>query len=133
LEEVRTPWSKLPEPLEFDPSPDKSFVPHMIALAKEHGFLLHFHRIKKRPPVDPAAVEDLALVEYLRQLEAFVESQGCAYTDETPETSLTREMYVDPSHLNDEPQHQRPYMDLFWRLVKPSLAPAFSLPAPTSR
>ena len=36
-------------PAVFDPSPDVSFLPHLVSLCKQHNIQLHFHRIKRRP------------------------------------------------------------------------------------
>jgi DNA-binding transcriptional regulator YdaS (Cro superfamily) len=110
-------------PTAFDPAPDKSFLPHMIKLAKEHGFQLHFHRIKWRPESPEDTQTPGQIAAYLADLKLYLNEQGCLLTDESTEPAITAEMYVDDAHINTSPQFQHPYMHAFWRCVKPALSP----------
>lgn len=111
------------EPLVFDPSPESSFLPHMVALAEKHGFKLHFHRIKLNPAFPGKGNEaELTLPAYLRALQDYLESKGCLYTDESVEHEITSDMYVDHSHIKSAPVIQQAYMNVFWRHVQSSIA-----------
>jgi hypothetical protein len=121
------------EPIVFDSSHEHSFLPHMIDLAKKHGFVLHFHRVKRRPSDGIEPVDDAALTAYLDASRVYVEGQGCVFSDESKDTTLTEDMYIDGDHLRREPQFQEPYMRNFWQRVQPLLAPKFKAPvAPTT-
>jgi len=66
-------------PIAFDPSPDQSFLPHMVKLAQQAGFKLHFHRIKTNPDMAPPMDEvQRTRVAYLADLKAWLEAQGCS-------------------------------------------------------
>ncbi len=124
------------EPIEFDPSPTESFLPHMVALAQQHGFKLHFHRVKRRPDPPVSTPAELALPAYIKALQAYVESQGCLFSDESQDEAITYDMYVDGDHINRDPKYQQPYMDTFWRhvqsLVDTVILPAKSAPTPSA-
>jgi hypothetical protein len=107
----------------FDPAPDKSFLPHMIQLSKQHGFLLHFHRIKPRPDTAEDTRTPAELAVYLAAMQRYMNQEGCAFTDECTEPAITAEMYADDAHIKTTPEIQRPYMQHFWRCVQPTLAP----------
>ena len=104
----------------FDPSPGKSFLPHLVALAKKEGFVLHLHRIKTNPDTP------LPMDEYMRTLPQFIAdlrdwalSQGCLFTDESEIAEITSRYFVDMVHVKTDPDHQRPFMGYFWRQVQP--------------
>jgi hypothetical protein len=112
------------EPLAFDPSPAASFLPHMIAVAKEAGLRLHFHRIQVNPSM-PATGSDSErlLPRYLSDLQSYLESQGCIYTDETGLEKLHADLYVDDVHLKEVPEVQKHYAQAFWQSVRTKMEP----------
>ena len=108
------------ERLDFDPSPQQSFLPFMVSLAKENGIKLHFHRIKINPEIIPAPSESLAsLPAYLDELQAYLRQNDCLYTDESVETGITQALYIDDVHIKTEAEPQQTYMNVFWRHVQP--------------
>lgn len=118
------PANQLPDPgmydeapMTFDPSPSASFLPHMIALAKEHGFKLHFHRIKRRPAPDGSRGDSRLLQIYMSDLRSYLENEGCVLTDETPDRSIGLDMYGSGDHVSDQAQQR--YMDGFWQKMRP--------------
>ena len=122
-DEINDPGIYIDGPMVFDPSPDASFLPHMVALAKQMGWKLHFHRIKKRPSggVDK---QDLPLTtSYMKNLKAWLEQNGCVYTDESKDPSLTLDVYADGDHIDDDPAIQQRYHENFWQRVKPFISP----------
>ena len=120
------------EPLAFDPSPTASFLPHMVALARQDGFKLHFHRIKINPEVAPAGSEsERTLPAYLDALQAWLASNGCLYSDESSVQALTNDMYVDDVHIRADTQNQQAYMGHFWSHVRPTIADVMGAEART--
>ncbi|MFZ4767058.1 MAG: hypothetical protein ACOYMN_19065 [Roseimicrobium sp.] len=108
------------EPLVFDPSPEKSFLPHMVALSREHGFKLHFHRIKINPSIWPTGTKsEVTLPSYLEALQEYLSDNGCLYSDESVEHAITVPMYVDDVHIKSDQATQQSYMKVFWRHVQP--------------
>ena len=112
-------------PVTFDPHPEKSFLPHMIQVARQHGFQLHFHRIKLRPSSPDDIRTPAEIAAYLHDLKQYLAQEGCLFTDESTLREITAEMYVDDGHINSTPQIQQPYMSHFWRCVQPTLANVF--------
>ena len=106
----------------FDPSPNASFLPHMIALAKAHGWKMHFHRVKQRPfPDGTPQVDPPEVVTYMADLQAYLESQGCILTDEANDGSLTLDMYADGDHIQEAPAVRKQYLENFWKRVGPAM------------
>jgi len=107
-------------PISFDPSPDQSFLPHMVKLAQQAGFQLHFHRIKTNPDMAPPMDEvQRTRVAYLADLKAWLEAQGCYFTDESGEPEITGRMFVDTIHIHTAPENRQAYQKIFWRQVQP--------------
>lgn len=112
-------------PVTFDPHPEKSFLPHMIQVARQHGFQLHFHRIKLRPSSPDDTRTPVQTAAYLHDLKQYLDREGCLFTDESTLLEITAEMFVDDGHINSTPHIQQPYMSHFWRCVQPTLANVF--------
>ena len=104
-------------PRVFDPSPRASFLPHMIALARENGIRLHFHRVKRRPR--GASPQSEWLMRYMSDLEQWLKANGCVFTDETGDPALPLSMYADGDHISGDPTVQARYRDLFVTRVRP--------------
>jgi hypothetical protein len=104
-------------PMVFDPSPTASFLPHMVALAKQHGFKLHLHRIKRRPAPDGSRPDNPLLRKYMAELRSYLESEGCYLTDESTDPALGLEMYADGDHIARAASER--YVEHFWGRVRP--------------
>ena len=102
----------------FDPSPDTSFLPHMIALAKELGIKLHFHRVKRRPLANHTRPDPALLTAYLTELRQYLEANGAVLTDESHDLALTLDLYADGDHIASDEATQRRYAENFWARVK---------------
>lgn len=127
-EEVNDPGVYEDGPMEFDPSADASFLPHMVALARQMGWKLHFHRIKKRPTGGVDKQDRPVIATYMQNLKAWLEQNGCVFTDETRDPSLTLDMYADGDHIDDDPAIQQRYHENFWQRVKPMVEPVLRAP-----
>ncbi len=79
----------------FDSSPDASFLPHLLALAKEHQVKLCFVRVKRSEERD-----EKWLNQYITDLRAYLEVNGALYYDETADAGITPEMFGDGDHID---------------------------------
>ena len=104
-------------PRVFDPSPKASFLPHMVALAREHGISVHFHRVKCKPR--GASRQSDWLTRYMTDLGGWLRESGCALTDETGEPALTRDMYADGDHISGDANIQDRYRKVFLSIAMP--------------
>ena len=116
----------------FDPSPQESFLPHMLALAREHGVKLHFHRIKRRPGADHQRPDRAYLQTYMVELRKWLEANGALLTDESPDQNIRLEMYADGDHISGETAVAERYLKGFWGLVGPLISPLKPAAAPPS-
>lgn len=109
-------------PKVFDGSPQASFLPHIIAVAKQTGARVHFHRVKLRSRVEGGSEDSAWMQAYMKDLRRYLEAEGCALTDESDDPEITRDLYADGDHISREPTLQRRYIDLFWKRVGPVIA-----------
>ena len=106
-------------PSVFDSSPDASFLPHLIALCKQHNMKLHFHRIKRRPFEDGTRPDTSAMKTYMNALSQYLQAEGCLLTDESEDPNLTLDMYADGDHISADEVIQKKYLQNFWARVQP--------------
>lgn len=59
-------------PFDFDASPEASFLPHLVALAKANQIKLHFHRVKRRPASNHTRPDGPRLVAYMKDCAVFL-------------------------------------------------------------
>jgi hypothetical protein len=104
----------------FSPEPEKSFLPHMIEVAKQNNLELCFVRVKRRPrknedhPRQPHSLQS-----YMRDLEAYFRSEGVAFHDFTMDPDVTLSMYADGDHISEEARPE--YTRMFARKLLPLL------------
>ena len=118
-------------PAVFDPSPEASFLPHMIALAQSQGIKLHFHRIKRRPARNHTRPDPPELAAYVQSLKSYLTTQGCLFTDESADLRLTLDLYADGDHISAKPEIQEKYLQIFWEMTEPLILPLLSVSAKT--
>jgi hypothetical protein len=109
-------------PKAFSASPDDSFLPHMIALAKVEGWKLHFHRVKQRPKAAGDRGEGPITRAYIPALKAYLAAEGCLYTSEVEDPTLTIDMYADGDHIHETPEVRQRYLANFWQRVGPMVS-----------
>lgn len=95
---------------DFEQAVEGSFLPDILALAREHGFALTFVRIRSRDSAD-GKPELPELLEYLSKVEAYVKAAGAGYVDMKDATWETADMYRDGDHLSSK--HSATYSRLF--------------------
>ncbi len=88
----------------FDASPEKSFLPHMVAIAKKNGWHLTFYRVKRRPQVGDIRTDEPEMKEYIQDLRAYLEANGATLVDETSDETIGIEYYSDGDHVAEEMQ-----------------------------
>ena len=78
---------------EFNPDPRHSFLPHMVATAKQAGIPLCFVRQKRYPLPDGTTPQSESLRRYIVQLRAWLEREGCTLIDLTNDLEPDQSMY----------------------------------------
>ena len=59
----------------------------------------------------------------MRALGEWLASQGCVFTDETKDPTLTLDMYADGDHIKVSRAVRDKYHAAFWSRVKTSIVP----------
>jgi hypothetical protein len=85
----------------FQKQLERSFLPHMIEVAKQEDIQLIFVRMKRRRDLEPER-EPPALAEYMERMERYLRKQGAPLLDFTGETRLKKEHYAAGDHLNQK-------------------------------
>lgn len=89
------------EHLDFHAAVDQSFLPSMLDLLEERGIETVMVRIKRRRDLEPNS-RSAALDEYVRQLEAYLDSRHVGFLDYTHEEAIREEHFGEGDHLNEE-------------------------------
>ena len=101
VEAIATAESYLytPEQLDFAAQLDRSFLPDIVALAKENDIQLILVRTKHLD--DPTeATESAALKDYIKSLKDYAEKNGVIVLDFAHNERLTSDLFVDTHHLS---------------------------------
>lgn len=97
----------------------RSVLPLMLRDARQAGIRLCFVRVQRRPVGNRPPPQSRALQQYIRDLRAYVESQGAWLHDDTGDPALTLDMYEDGDHLA---RHSRTYYtEILHARLKPLL------------
>jgi len=86
----------------FDPSPDKSFLPHIVELAKQNGWHLTFYRVKRRPQEGDIRTDEPELIDYIADLREYLNANGADLVDVTNDDTLGMKFYSDGDHVSEE-------------------------------
>jgi hypothetical protein len=108
---------------EFDPDPKRSFLPHIVATAKQAGLPLCFVRQKRYPLPDGTTPQSESLQRYIAQLRSWLESQGCAFVDLTNDLEPDRAMYNKPGDDHMSPAAKEKMTKIYARKLGPLLHP----------
>lgn len=95
----------------------RSFLPAMVDIARQNDIQLAFVRVKRRRDLVPYQ-QPAALVQYMKDLQAYSEGNDIPLIDFTDDARLQPEHYGNGDHLNRD--LGRP---LFTRMVSEALAP----------
>lgn len=81
------------EPAPFDADPKRSFLPHMVDLGARAHLRLVFIRVKRHPSPTGEVAQSDSLLQYIRELRAWLESHGCTLIDDTEDPEFTFDMF----------------------------------------
>lgn len=98
---------------------DRSVLPLMLREARTAGLTLCFIRVQRRPIGGKPPYQSPALRRYVRDLEAYVKSQGATFHDETGDTAITLDMYEDGDHIGRA--YRRLYTEILFERLRPLL------------
>ncbi len=117
------------EEQDFGDAVERSFLPHILEIARHRQIQLVFFRVKRKPrSADQLASESPSTPVYFQALRAYLEKAGAQLIDETRDADVTLDFYGSDDHL--APAMMKPYTELFWRKVGPQLPPARPETAP---
>jgi hypothetical protein len=96
---------------------DRSVLPLMLRDARAAGLTLCVVRVQRRPIAGQPPPQSAAMQRYIRDLQAYVESHGGMFHDDTGDPALTLDMYEDGDHLARNAQAA--YTDIFFDRMRP--------------
>jgi hypothetical protein len=96
---------------DFDAFVDASTLPLMLREAREAGLTLLLVRVQRRPLNGRPPEQSPALRRYITKLQAYVESHGGVFIDDTGGPAQTLDMYEDGDHLSRD--GRRRYTEMF--------------------
>jgi hypothetical protein len=88
------------EALNFEQQVGESFLPELIQMTRERGIQLVLVQMRTLRFATPGS-EPPALYTYNKNLAAYLAANGVIYLDYSKESTLTREYFADPMHMND--------------------------------
>lgn len=83
----------------FDSVVGTSFLPPILALARDNNFLITFVRPKKRPGPDAEFDAKPTMQAYYSALRDYLAPSGCDIVDLTNDPAITSDMFVDSVHI----------------------------------
>jgi hypothetical protein len=99
---VEAAFEGITDTVPFTTDPAKTFLPHVIKLAKAEGLPLYFVRIKRRPRSGSDAHDSRDQASYIEQMSAYLKAEGCGFYDFSGDPELRMDMYAEGDHLADE-------------------------------
>jgi hypothetical protein len=106
---------------EFNPDPHHSFLPHMVATAKQAGIPLCFVRQKRYPLPDGTVPQSESLQRYIAQLRNWLESHGCTFIDLTSDPEPEQSMYNKPGDDHMRRAAKKEMTEIYARKLGPLL------------
>ena len=103
----------------FDPSPDVSFLPAIVEMARQNHIRLVFFRVKCRPDERNISPETPDVKRYINGLRLWLAQQDCPLFDETGDLHFSPSDYADGDHLAEERMDW--YTHYFWERMAPHL------------
>ncbi len=91
---------------DFDAEVERSVLPLMLRDASRAGLTLCFVRVQRRPLGNRPPDQTRALRRYVADLEAYIESRGHQFLDDTGDPALTLDTYGDGDHVARQARSQ---------------------------
>ena len=88
--------------LDFRANLDGSLLPEIVRLAKAHNVHLAFIRAQRRPTADGPPPQSPRLQKYVRDLAAYLASEGAYFHDDWGDIEEPLSLYADGDHLTGE-------------------------------
>jgi hypothetical protein len=88
------------EAVPFTTDPVKTFLPHVIALAKKERIKIFMLRVKRRPVSGHDSSDSPAMAQYISELNAYFAKEGVPFYDFTPDPLIKEDMYAEGDHLD---------------------------------
>ena len=107
----------------FDPSPAKSFLPHIVETAAQARIPLCFVRVKRHPDPNGHTPQNDALRLYVHELRAWLESHDCVLIDDTDDPAFTPDMYLKAKDDHIGPWAKKRSTEIYAGKLRPLLAP----------
>ena len=82
------------EAMPFDADPARNFLPHIVDLADRAHVRLVFVRTKRHPGPDGHVAQNESLVQYMKQLRAWLNTRDCTLIDDTEDPAFTPDMFL---------------------------------------
>jgi hypothetical protein len=112
-----------PDDHEFSAAVGRSFLPSILAIAREKNIHLIFFRVMRKPlPTGEPQEVSPTYPAYERELRDYLEKAGAQYVDESQDAEVTLKFYGADDHV--APAMMKEYTELFWRKMSPRIPPA---------
>lgn len=105
------------ESADFPRYVDRSVLPLMLRDARAADLTICFVRVQRRPIGGRPPVQSAAMRRYMRELQAYVQSRGALFHDDTGDPAMTPEMYEDGDHVGRE--WRAYYTEVFFSRLHP--------------
>ena len=80
--------------------------PEIIRLSKASGIRVAFIRVQRRPRPDGPPAQSRALVQYVKDLEAYLSANGAYFRDEWGDPDQPLSVYEDGDHIDPSFRHR---------------------------
>ena len=84
----------------FTRDPAKTFLPHIIDLARKEGIEIFMLRVKRRPNSGTDSPDSPEMARYISDLTTYLAKENIPYYDFTPDPLINDSMYAEGDHLD---------------------------------
>lgn len=84
----------------FTRDPAKTFLPHVIELARQEGLPIFMIRVKRRPVSGTDSTDTPEMARYIADLRDYFAEERVPYYDFTPDPEISEAMYAEGDHLD---------------------------------
>ena len=99
----------------FADQASRSFLPHIISLAKDKYINLVFVRTQERPLKNGPPPQSEKLKTYIQELRAYIERYGFVFHDFTGDSRITLSLYRHGDHIAEK--HMPYYTEIFYNTL----------------
>lgn len=98
-QQLKAAESKMEQLFDFESQVNRSYLPHIIRLTKENDIQLILVRTKRRRDV-LGEVQPEKLINYMSELNDYLQKQGVPLMDYTNNETITIDWYAEADHLS---------------------------------